>query len=93
MIEHYKKVFQKAIDKMNEDKEFVFNIRETFPELSPSSVEEILGELEWQRNDFYSNGWKQDTYCDFYNEIFPFKLIMYYSGFFWDLDFSREDVE
>lgn len=89
----YTEIFNKAIAKMIDDIDFELNIRELFPELSPSNVEEILGELGWQHEMLDSNGWEQDTWYSFYNENYPFSLIMYYSGFYWNLTLSRGDRE
>ena len=87
----YTEIFNKAIEKMVEDIDFELNVRELFPELSPSDVEEILGELGWHYEMVDTNGWEQDTSYSFYNENYSFKLSMYYSGFYWSLFLFRED--
>lgn len=87
----YSEIFNKAITKMVEDINFELNIRELFPDLSPSDVEEILGELGWQLEFFEPDDLAQDIWCSLHNKNYPFDLIMYYNGFYWSLTLYRSD--
>lgn len=90
----YRKSIVKAVEKMVEDQDFIFNIREIFPETSPSEVRDILLELGWEDDGSEDNGWEQDTWYYFVNNSeYDFDLIMNYSGYYWDLRLYRKDCK
>lgn len=89
----YLKIFDKAISSMEENKQFVLNVRELFPELSPADVSGFLGELGWQFESSDENGWEQDTWYLYSHSSYSFELVMSYSGYYWHLTLCRNDMD
>lgn len=65
--------------------------------ITPSKVCDILRELGWEKDteEWFSNGWEQDTWLVFYNKDWCFRLTLFYSGYNWTMRLHRymEDEE
>lgn len=86
-IENYiKNIFTKTQD-------FILDVRKNLLFYSPSEVDETLQELGWERLDFDSNDWEQDTWYWYSNPNYDFQLTMEYSGFYGDLKLYRRDCD
>jgi hypothetical protein len=73
--------------------EFILDIRENLLPCPPSEIDSALQELGWERLDFDSNGWQQDTWYWYSNPNYDFQLTMEYSGFYGDLKLYRRDCD
>lgn len=82
------------IDKVFTDKQdFVLDLRKSLCYCSPSEIDSTLQDLGWERLDFDSNGWQQDTWYWYANPDYDFQLTMEYSGFYGDLKLYRRDYD
>ena len=75
------------------NQEFILDIRENLLLCSPSEIDNALQELGWERLDFDSNGWQQDTWYWYAHPDYDFQLTMEYSGFYGDLKLYRRDCD
>lgn len=74
-------------------KDFVLDIRKLISSIySPSELDSFLEEAGWERLDFETNGWQQDTWYHYAHSDYDFQLTMEYSGFYGDLRLYREDI-
>ena len=73
--------------------DFILDVRKSLCYCSPSEIDETLQELGWERLDFDSNGWQQDTWYWYSNPNYDFQLTMEYSGFYGDLKLYRNDCD
>ncbi len=71
----------------------IFNVRELTSIYAPSELDKILQEAGWERLDFDSNGWQQDTWYWYAHPDYDFQLTMEYSGFYGDLKLYRRDID
>ena len=74
-------------------KDFILDMREFSSGRSPSELDDILEEMGWERLDFDSNGWQQDTWYWYAHPDYDFQLTMEYSGFYGDLKLYRRDID
>ena len=82
------------IDKVFTNKQdFVLDLRESLCYCSPAEIDSTLQNLGWERLDFDSNGWQQDTWYWYANPNYDFQLTMEYSGFYGDLTLYRRDCD
>ena len=74
-------------------KDFVLDVRKLITSIySPSELDSFLKEAGWERLDFETNGWQQDTWYHYIHPDYDFQLTMEYSGFYGDLKLYREDI-
>ena len=74
-------------------KDFTLDIRKSTTIYSPAELDTLLREEGWERLDFDTNGWQQDTWYHYKHLNYDFKLVMEYSGFYGDLKLYREDID
>lgn len=75
-------------------KGFVLNVRKLISSIySPSELDSFLEEAGWERLDFETNGWQQDTWYHYSHPDYDFQLTMEYSGFYGDLRLYRRDID
>ena len=74
-------------------KDFVLDIRKSTEIYAPSELDKILEEEGWERLDFETNGWQQDTWYHYIHPDYNFQLTMEYSGFYGDLKLYRKDID
>lgn len=73
--------------------DFILDIRKSTTIYAPSELDEILKEEGWERLDFETNGWQQDTWYHYSHSDYDFQLTMEYSGFYGDLKLYRSDID
>ena len=73
--------------------DFILDIRKSTTIYAPSELDEILREEGWERLDFETNGWQQDTWYHYSHSDYDFQLTMEYSGFYGDLKLYRSDID
>lgn len=83
---YLKNIFPKKED-------FILDIRKSTTIYAPSELDEILREEGWERLDFETNGWQQDTWYHYSHSDYDFQLTMEYSGFYGDLKLYRNDID
>ena len=81
------------IEAISKKKDLIVDIRKITTIYSPSELDDILQEKGWERLDFDSNGWQQDTWYWYAHPDFDFELTMAYSGFYGDLKLYRRDID
>ncbi len=74
-------------------KDFVLDVRKSTEIYAPSELDKILKEEGWERLDFETNGWQQDTWYHYAHPDYDFQLTMEYSGFYGDLKLYRRDID
>lgn len=67
------------------------NIDLTSFDLCPSNVVDILELLGWERSNFDSNGWEQDTWCDFAHPDYNFEVGFFYCGYTFQMYLFRKE--
>ena len=72
---------------------FIFDMRKNSLFYAPSEIDNVLEELGWEKIDFNSNGWQQDTWYWYMHPDYDFQLTMEYGGFYGDLKLYRKDCE
>ena len=69
-----------------------FNLKEILaPNTSPADIISLFHALGWEREDFDTNGWEQDTWNYMVNPQYNFKITFFYSGYFGNLELWKED--
>lgn len=86
-------VTQSIIDYLSNNKEKIFDLRKLGWRHAPCDIEQLLEENGWERNNFDTNGWQQDTWYYYSHKNYPFEIVMEYSGFYGGLKLYREDID
>ena len=74
-------------------KDFILDVRKSTTIYSPAELDALLKEEGWERLDFDTNGWQQDTWYHYAHLDYDFQLTMEYSGFYGDLKLYRRDID
>lgn len=73
---------------------FRINLREFFPTFSPADIHHLLvDEFGWNKDHMEDNGWQHDAWYYYSNKNYDFGLVMYYCGFYGDLELFRSDID
>ena len=73
---------------------FRINLRELFPTFSPADIHHLLvDEFGWNKDNMEDNGWQHDAWYYYSNKNYDFGLIVYYCGFYGDLELFRSDID
>ena len=91
--EKWKREFLRFIKRLETFKNKNENIDLTSFDLCPANVIDILGLLGWEKIDFDSNGWEQDTWYDFAHPDYDFEVGFFYCGFTFQMYLSRKEKE
>lgn len=80
-------------DVFTKKQDFILDVRKNLLLCSPAELDNTLQENGWERLDFESNGWQQDTWYWYAHPDYDFQLTMEYSGFYGDLKLYRSDCD
>lgn len=61
-------------------------------DLGPAQFMELLETLDYERIDWDTNGWEQDTWYNFRKEGYP-SLCLYYSGYTGEIRLYMKDED
>lgn len=86
-------MLKSIIEYLSNNQHFQYDLRKNYPTITPSGIDDILEELEWEREDFDANGWQQDTWYNYSHNDYNFGLIMEYGGFYGGLKLYRSDID
>ena len=82
------------IKDLSDNQRLKLNLRESpLYKKSPSDISDMLEELDWESEEYSSNGWEQDTWIPFAHEAYSFCLILAYSGYYWTMELYRSDID
>ena len=87
------KVVSIWIDRLKKDQRLQINIRNEINGISPADIENALDKEGWKRYKIDNNGWQNDCWLYYDNEEFEFDVIVYYCGFYGDLEIHRTDID
>lgn len=62
-------------------------------DIAPCHVDDILQSLGWNRDDHDINGWECDCWYYYSHKDYDFTLVMFYTGFTFDLELYRGDID
>lgn len=55
----------------------------------PANIIQTLEALGWERIDFESNGWEQDTWYYFAHQDYDFEITLFYCGYTFNIELYR----
>ena len=88
-IAKYKSIIFREIERIK----VLPSYRRSFVEenVCPANIIQTLEALGWERVDFDSNGWEQDTWYCFSHPDYDFQLILFYCGYTYDIELYRTE--
>lgn len=57
----------------------------------PANIIQALENLGWEKVDFESNGWEQDTWYYFSHPDYDFQITLFYCGYTFDIKLYRTE--
>jgi hypothetical protein len=87
----YTKLVETILEKLSEDKRISIDISDE--DIAPCHVDEILGSLEWERDEMEHNGWQCDCWAYYSHTDYEYTIVMYYEAFTFHLELHRGDID
>lgn len=62
-------------------------------DICPANVCQILELLGWEEDNFDKNGWQCDVWYTYCHQDYPFKLVLFYQGFIFEMKLYAVEKE
>lgn len=88
-IAKYNAIVSREIERMK----VLSSHRRSFVEenVCPANIIQTLKALGWEKVDFESNGWEQDTWYYFSHPNYDFQITLFYCGYTFDIELYRTE--
>lgn len=88
-IPKYEAILSREIERMK----VLPSHRRSFVEenVCPANIIQTLEALGWERIDFESNGWEQDTWYYFVHQDYDFGITLFYCGYTFKIELYRTE--
>ena len=89
--EEYLSYIAKILTELEEDQRAIISL--THLEIAPCHVDNLMGELGWERFQHDTNGWQCDCWMYYSHPEVDYSIVLYYEGFTFNLEMHRGDID
>ena len=65
----------------------------THLEIAPCHIDNLMGQLGWERFQHDTNGWQRDCWMYYSHPDYDYTIVLYYEGFTFKLEMYRGDID
>ena len=82
---------KEILEKLDKYQREIYSL--THLEIAPCHVDDLMGELGWERYEMDHNGWQCDCWMYYSHPDYEYTIVVYYEGFTFNLEMHRGDID